>query len=93
MGNLRPKSEVDESEPDEEITNATTKVGTETIFLALIRARTPTEMDGALKGVFPKSETTRDIITKISAFLQLQKKCILTKFGGCSSKNRPAMPI
>jgi hypothetical protein len=26
MGNLRPKSEVDESEPDEEITNATTKV-------------------------------------------------------------------
>ena len=27
MGNLRPKSEVDESEPDEEITNATTKVG------------------------------------------------------------------
>ena len=37
-------------------------------------SRTPTEMDGALKGVFPKSETTRDIITKISAFLQLQKK-------------------
>ena len=32
MGNLRPKSEVDESEPDEEITNATTKVGTQTIF-------------------------------------------------------------
>ena len=36
MGNLRPKSEVDfESEPDEEITNATTKVGTQTIFYVL----------------------------------------------------------
>ena len=33
------------------------------------------------------------IMTKISAFLQLKKKWILTKFEGCGSKNRPATPI
>ena len=41
---------------------------------------------------FAKSETAWDIITKISAFLQLIKKWILSKFGGYSSKFEPATP-
>ena len=50
-------------------------------------------MDGTLTLIFAKSETTWDIITKISASLQLRKKWILTKFGGCSSKNGLARSI
>ena len=44
MGNLRPKSEVDESEPDEEITNATTKVGTKTIIVLDLGLVDPIEL-------------------------------------------------
>ena len=50
-------------------------------------------MDVWLTLIFAKSETTWDIITKISAFLQLLKKWILWEFGGCSSKIEPATPI
>ena len=50
-------------------------------------------MDGTLTLIFAKSETPKDITTKISAFLQLRKKRILTKFEGCGSKNGPATPI
>ena len=50
-------------------------------------------MDGTLPLIFADSLTTQDIITKISAFLQLTRKWILTKFGGRGSKNVPAMPI
>ena len=57
------------------------------------KPRTPQDMDGTLTLIFAKSETTWDIITKISASLQLRKKWILTKFGGCSSKNGPARSI
>ena len=37
----------------------------------ITKARTSQDMDGALHADFAKSETTKDIITKISAFLQL----------------------
>ena len=56
-------------------------------------SRTPQDMDGTLTLIFAKSETPKDITTKISAFLQLRKKRILTKFEGCGSKNGPATPI
>ena len=55
--------------------------------------RTSQDMDVWLTLIFAKSGTTWDIITKISAFLQLMKKWILTKFGGCGSKIEPATPI
>ena len=66
-----------------------------TIFIANMsnNARTPQDMDGTLTLIFAKSETPKDITTKISAFLQLRKKRILTKFEGCGSKNEPATPI
>ena len=54
--------------------------------------RTSQDMDVWLTLIFTKSETTWDIITKISAFLQLMKKWILSKFGGCSSKIELATP-
>ena len=50
-------------------------------------------MDGTLPLIYANSLTTQDIITKISAFLQLPKKWILSKFGGHGSKNAPATPI
>ena len=50
-------------------------------------------MDVWLTLIFTKSETTWHIIAKISAFLQLIKKWILSKFGGFISKIEPAMPI
>ena len=43
-------------------------------------------MDGTLTLIFANSLTTQDVMTKISASLQLTKKQILTKFGGCGSK-------
>ena len=58
-----------------------------------IKSRTSQDMDVSLTLIFAKSGTTWDIITKISAFLQLMKKWILTKFGGCGSKIEPATPI
>ena len=64
-----------------------------TLRLYCTYTRTPQDMDGTLTLIFAKSETTWDIITKISASLQLRKKWILTKFGGCSSKNGPARSI
>ena len=57
------------------------------------RTRTSQDMDVWLTLIFAKSGTTWDIITKISAFLQLMKKWILTKFGGCGSKIEPATPV
>ena len=59
----------------------------------LARARTPQDMDRTLTLIFAKLETTWNITTKISAFLQLRKKWILTKFEGCGSKTGPATPI
>ena len=56
-------------------------------------SRTPQDMDGTLTLIFAKSETPQDITTKISAFLQLRKKRILTEFEGCGSKNEPSLPI
>ena len=56
-------------------------------------SRTPQDMDGTLTLIFAKLETTWNITTKISAFLQLRKKWILTKFEGCGSNFGPAMPI
>ena len=50
-------------------------------------------MDGTLTLIFAELETTWNITTKISAFLQLRKKWILTKFEGCGSKIGPATPI
>ena len=50
-------------------------------------------MDGTLTLIFANSLTTQDITIKISAFFQLTKKQILTKFGGCGSKNKPPTPI
>ena len=47
-------------------------------------------MDRTLPLIFANSLTTQDIMTKISAALQLTLKRILTKFGGCGSKNGPA---
>ena len=44
------------------------------------------DMDLWLTLIFPKSETTWDIITKISAYLQFMKKRILWKFGGVAQK-------
>ena len=49
-------------------------------------------MDGTLTLIFANSLTTQDAMTKISASLQLNKKRILTKFGGCGTKNRPPTP-
>ena len=57
------------------------------------KSRTSQDMDVSLTLIFAKSGTSWDIITKISAFLQLMKKWILTKFGGCGSKIEPATPI
>ena len=56
-------------------------------------SRTSLDMDGTLPLIFANSLTTQDIITKISAFLQLTKKWILSKFGRRGSKNAPATPI
>ena len=50
-------------------------------------------MDGTLTLIFAKLETTWNVTTKISAFLQLRKKWILTKFEECGSKIGPATPI
>ena len=50
-------------------------------------------MDGELCTNFAKSLSLWDILKRISAFLQLRAKCICTRFGGCSSKIEPAMPI
>ena len=61
--------------------------------LTIFKARTSLDMDGTLPLIFPNSLTTQDIITKISAFLQLTRKWILNKFGGRGSKNGPTMPI
>ena len=58
-----------------------------------LNTKTSEDMDIWLTLIFTKSETTWDIITKISAFLQLMKKWILSKFGGCSSKIELATPI
>ena len=49
-------------------------------------------MDIWLTLIFAKSETTWYVIIKISAFLQLMKIWILSKFGGYSSKFEPATP-
>ena len=54
MGNLRPKSEVDESEPDEEITNATTKVGTKTIIVLDLGLVDPIELSLFVCRYLPK---------------------------------------
>ena len=62
-------------------------------FDKLDKARTPQDMDGTLTLIFAKLKTSWNIITKISALLQLRKKWILTKFEGCDSKNGPATPI
>ena len=46
-----------------------------------------------LKLIFAKSETFRDIKIIISPFVHILKICIFTKFGGSSSKNKPAAPL
>ena len=56
-------------------------------------SRTPQDIDGTLTLIFANSKTTWDFVTKFSAFLQLRKIWILTKFEGCSSKIGPATPI
>ena len=64
------------------------------IFLCLWhRSRTSEEMDRTLHTDFAKSRTTWDILTKISALLQLWKIWFLTKFEGCSSKIGPTTPM
>ena len=63
------------------------------VFASYGKTRTSQDMDIWLTLIFAKSGTTWDIITKISAFLQLMKKWILTKFGGCGSKIEPATPV
>ena len=50
-------------------------------------------MDGTLTLIFAKLNTAWNITTKISAFLQLRKKWIFTKYEGCGSKIGPATPI
>ena len=62
-------------------------------LIGLAMPRTSLDMDGTLSLPFANSVTTQDIITKISAFLQLSLKWILTKFGGPGSKNKPATAI
>ena len=62
-------------------------------LLMMDKSRTPQDMDGTLTLIFAKLETSWNITAKISAFLQLRKKWILTKFEGCGSKNGPATPI
>ena len=57
------------------------------------RSRTPQDMDRTLTLIFAKLETTWNITTKISAFLQLEEKWILTKFVECGSKIGPTTPI
>ena len=64
------------------------KIGCREFVIA--QARTSLDMDRTLTLIFANSLTTQDIITKLSAFLQLSKKRILTKFGGRGSKNGPA---
>ena len=63
------------------------------VLVQCTKPRTPQDMDGTLTLIFAKLETNWNITTKISAFLQLRKKWILTKFEGCGSKNGPATPI
>ena len=46
-----------------------------------------------LKLIFAKFETFRDIKIIISPFVHILKICIFSKFGGCSSKNKPAAPL
>ena len=69
-----------------------------TVFLRVpknycFKPRTPQGMDGTLTLIFAKLEIIWNITTKISAFLLLGEKWILTKFEGCGSKIRPATPI
>ena len=58
-------------------------------FHELSRARTSLDMDGTL--LFTNSLSTQDIITKISAFLQLTEKWILTKFERRGLNNKLTM--
>ena len=46
-----------------------------------------------LKLIFAKSETFRDIKIVISPFVHFLQICISTKFGGSSSRNKPATPL
>ena len=57
------------------------------------KSRTSQDMDGALHTDFANFYTIWVSATKISAFLQLGKKCILTKFEECGSKIGSATPI
>ena len=46
-----------------------------------------------LKLIFAKFENFRDIKIIISPFVHILKICIFSKFGGSSSKNKPAAPL
>ena len=50
-------------------------------------------MDGTLTLIFTKSETTRDIMKKISAFLQLRTKLFSPNFEGVSQKKGQPCPF
>ena len=57
------------------------------------RPRTSLYLDGGLKQIFPNFMQVNLANMVLLSFLDIQNIWIFTKFGGCSSKIEPAMPI